>query len=90
MAVEAGKIAATGGLKLPTRIKDALDRWQLGGNIDELAHLMTSPEGGRRLAQLATAKPGAATISLLNRMTTLSARGSQTGDHRPARKRQVF
>ncbi|WP_145984552.1 hypothetical protein [Methylobacterium aquaticum] len=83
-AVEAGKMAATGGLKLPTRIKDALDRWQLGENTDELARLMTSPEGGRRLAQLASAKPGAATIALLNRLTALAARGAQTGD-RPAR-----
>lgn len=83
MAVEAGKMAATGGLKLPTRIKDMLDRWQLGENTDELARLMISPEGGRRLAQLATAKPGAATIALLNRLTALAARGAQSGDRSP-------
>lgn len=77
---EGGAAIATGGLKLPTRIMQRLDDWQAGKNVDRLAELLTSPEGGRRLAQLATAKPGAATIALLDRMTRITARGAQSGD----------
>lgn len=77
---EGGAAIATGGLKLPTRIMQRLDDWQAGKNVDRLAELLTSPEGGRRLAQLATAKPGAATIALLDRLTRITARGAQSGD----------
>ncbi|MCJ2129217.1 hypothetical protein [Methylobacterium sp. E-045] len=75
--------AATGGFKLPTRIMNAFDNWQAGKNVEELSRLFTTPEGGRRLAQLANAQPGASTIALLNRLVSLTARGAQSGD-RPA------
>ncbi|GEP04027.1 hypothetical protein [Methylobacterium oxalidis] len=72
--------AATGGLKLPSRIMARLDEWQAGKNVDRLAELMTSAEGGRRLAQLANAKPGASTIALLDRLTRITARAAQSGN----------
>ncbi|MCJ2107845.1 hypothetical protein MKK70_21190 [Methylobacterium sp. E-041] len=78
--VEGAKVLASGGLGYPKRVVEALQNWQLGKNLDRLAELMTSAEGGRRLAQLATAKPGAATIALLDRMTRLGIRGAQGGD----------
>lgn len=82
-AAKAGVGAAlTGGLKLPSRIMAALDEWQAGKNVDRLAELMTSAEGGRRLAQLATAKPGASTIALVGRLTQLGVRGFNSGDRR--------
>ncbi|MCC0807508.1 hypothetical protein FPV16_14930 [Methylobacterium sp. W2] len=71
--------AATGGFKLPTRIMNAFDNWQAGKNVEELSRLFTTPEGGRRLAQLANAKPGASTIALLNRIVTLATHGGQSG-----------
>lgn len=83
IAVEAGKASATGGFALPGRIRAAIEDWQAGKNVNRLAELMTSAEGGRRLAQLATAKPGAATIALLNRLTQVTTRAQASGD-RPA------
>ncbi|HEV2545511.1 MAG TPA: hypothetical protein VGU70_22435 [Methylobacterium sp.] len=77
---EIGKAAATGGFNLPKRIAQALEDWQAGRNVDRLAALLTTPEGGRRLADLANAKSGAATIALLNRLVVLGARGAGGGD----------
>lgn len=76
-AAEAGQAALTGGLKLPTRIVDTLQTWRLGKNLDRLAELMTTAEGGRRLAQLADAKTGASTIALLNTITRSVAHGAE-------------
>jgi len=76
-AAEAGQALATGGLKLPGRIVDALQTWRLGKNLDRLAELMTTAEGGRRLAQLADAKTSASTIALLNTITRSVAHGAE-------------
>ncbi|MDV2984155.1 UNVERIFIED_CONTAM: hypothetical protein Q9R58_07560 [Methylobacteriaceae bacterium AG10] len=72
---EANKALATGGLNLPKRIAQGIEDWQAGRNVDRLAALLTTPEGGRRLADLANAKPGADTIALLGRLVVLGARG---------------
>jgi len=80
---EVGRAAVTGGLKIPSRIMAGLDEWQAGRNVERLAELMTSAEGGRRLAQLATAKPGASTIALLNRIVVLGTHGGQSGASEP-------
>ncbi|MBK3401274.1 hypothetical protein H0176_19910 [Methylorubrum populi] len=77
---EANKALATGGLNLPKRIAQGIEDWQAGRNVDGLAALLTTPEGGRRLADLANAKPGADTIALLNRLMVLGARGAGGGD----------
>ncbi|WP_238255882.1 hypothetical protein [Methylorubrum podarium] len=76
---EANKALATGGLNLPKRIAQGIEDWQAGRNVDRLAALLTTPEGGRRLADLANAKPGADTIALLNRLVVLGARGAGSG-----------
>ncbi|SOR27130.1 conserved protein of unknown function [Methylorubrum extorquens] len=80
VGAEAGKAAATGGFNLPKRIAQAFEDWQAGRNVDRLAALLTTPEGGRRLADLANAKPGADTIALLNRLVVLGARGAGGGE----------
>ncbi len=72
-AAEAGQAALTGGLKLPSRIVDTLQAWRLGKNLDRLAELMTTAEGGRRLAQLADAKTSASTVALLNTIARSTA-----------------
>ena len=79
LGAEIGRAAATGGLNLPKRIAQAFEDWQAGRNVERLAALLTTPEGGRRLADLANAKPGADTIALLNRLVVLGARGAGGG-----------
>ncbi|MEN3208649.1 hypothetical protein PUR23_01205 [Methylorubrum populi] len=79
LGAEIGKATATGGLNLPKRIAQAFEDWQAGRNVERLAALLTTPEGGRRLADLANAKPGADTIALLNRLVVLGARGTGGG-----------
>ncbi|OAH20811.1 hypothetical protein AX289_27245 [Methylorubrum populi] len=80
LGAEIGKAAATGGFNLPKRVAQAFEDWQAGRNVERLAALLTTPEGGRRLADLASAKPGADTIALLNRLVVLGARGAGGGD----------
>lgn len=55
---EAVTLAAGAGLKWPTRVKDAMERWRLGSNVNELAHILTDPQGGPLFRQLALARDG--------------------------------
>jgi hypothetical protein len=55
---EAGSAIASGGLKLPTKIKDRIERWRMGQNVDELARLFSDPNAGREFARLASAPAG--------------------------------
>ncbi|BAU91152.1 hypothetical protein MPPM_2547 [Methylorubrum populi] len=86
---EANKALATGGLNLPKRIAQGIEDWQAGRNVDRLAALLTTPEGGRRLADLANAKPGADTIALLHRLVVLGARSAGSGSREDSGPLQV-
>lgn len=48
---------ASGGIKLPTKISNAIQQWNVGRNLDQLADLFTSPEAAERFRQLATLPP---------------------------------
>jgi DNA-binding FadR family transcriptional regulator len=52
---EAGATVASGGFKLPSKMKDRIERWRLGQNVDELARLFTEPNAGREFGRLANA-----------------------------------
>jgi hypothetical protein len=55
---EIGQAASTGGLTLPTRVRDALERWRLGRGVDEIAGLLTSPEAAQRFRRIAELPSG--------------------------------
>jgi hypothetical protein len=78
--------ASTVGLNLPRKVKDTVERWRLGRNVDELANLLTNPEAGTRFRQLAQAPRGssqaAALTSRLVYMATQPARTQPSSQSR--------
>jgi hypothetical protein len=74
LASEAGSAALSGGLKLPTKIKDRVERWRMGSNVDELARLFTDPTAGREFARLANAGTGINPVGSLVRLVGLAMR----------------
>lgn len=75
-ASEAGTIALGLGVKGPARVKDAIERWRMGNNVDELARLFTDPRAGAEFARLATANNGAVVNSSVIRLTLLAKHGA--------------
>jgi len=76
VAGEAASTVASVGMKFPQRVKDAIETWRLGNNVDELARLFTDPNAGREFARLATANnPGAVNASVF-RLTMLGKTGA--------------
>lgn len=47
-------LAAGGGLQIPSKVRDVVERWRLGRNVDEIARLITDPQGARVFRELAT------------------------------------
>lgn len=76
---EAGSAVVTGGLKLPAKIKDTLDRWRLGRGVDEIAALLTNPEAGRRFRQLAEMPSGGNDAAgIFTRLVYLTGEGARS------------
>lgn len=81
LASEAGATIASGGLKLPTKIKDRIERWRLGENVDELARLFTDPNAGREFGRLANApNSGAQATAAFARIVGLARQASNSAN----------
>jgi hypothetical protein len=76
------QVVAGGGVKLPQKVMTAIQNWNVGRNIDQLADLLTSPEAAQRFRQLATLPPDslqfAALVGRLATMANEGARGKRT------------
>jgi hypothetical protein len=68
---EVGSAVASAGMKLPTKIKERIERWRLGNNVDELARLFTDPQAGREFIRLANTNHGGQTTASLVRLVGL-------------------
>lgn len=55
---ETANAVATGGIKLPGRIKEAYEQWRLGQNTQQIAQLFTDPNAIAMFRRLAAAAPG--------------------------------
>jgi hypothetical protein len=73
---EAGTMALGLGVKAPARIKDAIERWRLGDNVDQIARLLTDPNAGREFARMASVNNGAAFNASVIRLVGLAQRGA--------------
>lgn len=51
---EALSSIAAGGIKLPSKINQRIEQWRMGGNVREIADILTNPESARLFRQLAT------------------------------------
>lgn len=76
LAAEAGSTVLTAGLKLPTKIKDRIERWRMGRNVDELAYLFTDPTAGREFARMARAGTGINSAGSIIRLVGLAQRSA--------------
>jgi hypothetical protein len=73
VANNAVQIAAGGGVKLPQKTMEALQRWNIGRNLDQLSSLFTAPEAAQRFRQLALAPAGSTqAVSSILRLTNLA------------------
>jgi len=65
---EAANAVATAGIKLPGRVKEAYEQWRLGRNTQQIAQIITDPNGIEMFRRLAAAAPGS------NQAQAISAR----------------
>jgi hypothetical protein len=58
MVGEAANTIATGGIKLPGKVKEAYEQWRLGRNTEQIARLFTAPNAIDLFRRLGQAAPG--------------------------------
>lgn len=68
-------LAAGGGLQIPSKVRDVVERWRLGRNVDEIARLITDPQGARVFRELAT-QEGVGVRNQVIRLLFLAKAGS--------------
>jgi hypothetical protein len=79
--------ASTVGLNLPRKVKDTVERWRLGRNVDELANLFANPEAGKRFRQLAEAPAGSSQAgAIATRLVYLATQPSRAQPAAPANR----
>lgn len=74
-------LASGVGIKWPQKIKDTIERWRLGRNVEQLAYLLTDPAAGREFARLVNLPAGSAqAAALVGRIIALTyqARAERT------------
>lgn len=72
-------IAAGGGLSWPRKALEVVERWRVGRNVDEIARLITDPQGARVFGKLAGVKEGAGLTGNVIRLLFLARQGSSGG-----------
>lgn len=77
---EAGNAVLTGGLKLPARVKETLDRWRLGRGTEDIAHLLVDPASGGKFRAIAQMPPGSEQARrVMLRLVLIGAQGLRSG-----------
>jgi hypothetical protein len=67
---------ASGGLKLPSKINQRIEQWRMGGNVAQIADILTNPASAQLFRQLATAPPTSArAAAIISRLAYLGDRG---------------
>lgn len=78
---EAGTAVLSGGIKLPAKIKDTIDRWRLGRGVEEIGRLLTDREAGVRFAQIAQMPTGSRdALHIFGRLVLLAHQGARSGE----------
>jgi hypothetical protein len=69
---------ATGGLKLPSKINQRIEQWRMGGNVAQIADILTNPAAATLFRQLATAPPTSAkAAAIMTRLVYLGERSRE-------------
>ena len=69
-------LAGGGGLQIPSKVRDVVERWRLGRNVDEIARLITDPQGARVFRELARAEQGRGVVNQTIRLLFLAKAGA--------------
>jgi len=82
-------------VKLPQKVMDAIQNWNVGRNLDELAGLLTRPDAAATFRQIANApSSGAQLTALMGRLINLAQTSNPDRDRwrvtvRPASARDA-
>ena len=81
-----GEAIATGGIKLPQRIRETLQSWNLGQNTERLANLLTNPNAVDAFRQLANSGSKSERVALSTiRLVGLANRGYSGANNKDRR-----
>lgn len=70
---------AGAGMKLPQQVRDSVQRWRLGQNVDQIADVLTNPAAAALFRQLATAPSNSAkAAALVTRLTYMATENART------------
>ena len=79
VANNVAQVVGGAGFQFPRKVANAIQNWNVGRNVDELANLLTSPEAAARFRQLASVPPTSAQFgALLARLTNIAREGSKS------------
>jgi hypothetical protein len=75
---EALSAVASGGIKLPSKVNQRIEQWRMGGNVSEIARILTDPAAAQLFRQLATAPTHSARAgAIVTRLAYLADRGRE-------------
>lgn len=71
--------AATGGFKYPQQVRDSIQRWRLGRNVNQIADVLTNPDAARLFRELARTQPASAkATALTTRLVYMATQDQRT------------
>lgn len=74
----AGQIVASGGFKWPQKAMQAIQNWNVGRNLDDLARILTDPAAANQFRAIATAPRGSSkALALTARLAVMSNSGAR-------------
>lgn len=72
------QVVGGAGVKLPQKVMTAIQNWNVGRNVDELANLLTAPEAAERFRQLANLPRGSTQFAtIVSRLGTIALEGKR-------------
>lgn len=83
MIGEAANTLATGGIKLPGRVKEAYEQWRLGQNTEQIAKLFTDPNALGLLRRLGQSAPGSSQAQAISARLAIMATQASQAANRP-------
>lgn len=77
----AAQVVGGAGIPLSKKVTNAIQNWNVGRNLDEIAHLLTSPDGAQRFRELATVTPNSTQFfGVLNRIGNIVRESGRSSD----------
>ncbi|MFA5952767.1 MAG: hypothetical protein WC807_21105 [Hyphomicrobium sp.] len=81
IANNVAQVVGGAGIPLSKKVTNAIQNWNVGKNIDELAELLTSPQAAESFRRLATLPSGSAQFTaVVNRLGNIAIEGRRSGN----------